>query len=96
MNKKQVIIFKNRRKKDTSYHHHSGMWKVEYADFITAMMAFFLLLWLLSVTPEDTLKGVAEYFSTTNAISDKNGLGFDGGSETNLEKMEHQTPLQLL
>jgi chemotaxis protein MotB len=61
------------------------MWKVAYADFITAMMAFFLLLWLLSVTPEKTLKGVAEYFTSTNAISDKVGLGFEGGAYANID-----------
>lgn len=43
--------------------HHGGAWKVAYADFVTAMMAFFLLLWLLSTASKDTLKGLAEFFS---------------------------------
>lgn len=43
--------------------HHGGAWKVAYADFVTAMMAFFLLLWLISSASEDTLKGLADYFS---------------------------------
>ena len=43
--------------------HHGGAWKVAYADFVTAMMAFFLMLWLLSTSSEETLKGLAEYFS---------------------------------
>lgn len=43
--------------------HHGGAWKVAYADFVTAMMAFFLLLWLISSASEDTLKGLAEFFS---------------------------------
>lgn len=43
--------------------HHGGAWKVAYADFVTAMMAFFLLLWLLSTASDETLKGLAEFFS---------------------------------
>jgi len=45
--------------------HHGGAWKVAYADFMTAMMAFFLLMWILSSSDEQKLKGIAEYF--TNA-----------------------------
>ena len=66
--------------------HHGGAWKVAYADFVTAMMAFFLLLWLLSVSSEQTLRGVSEYFTPTEAISDKAGLGFDGGTNPNIEE----------
>ncbi len=43
--------------------HHGGGWKVAYADFVTAMMAFFLLLWLVGSADKDTLKGLAEFFS---------------------------------
>lgn len=43
--------------------HHGGAWKVAYADFMTAMMAFFLLLWILSSSDEQKLKGIAEYFT---------------------------------
>ncbi|CAF3794036.1 unnamed protein product [Rotaria magnacalcarata] len=50
------------------------------------MMAFFLLLWLVSVFSESTLQGVAQYFTPTESISDKAGLGFDGGTKTNIEK----------
>lgn len=66
--------------------HHGGAWKVAYADFVTAMMAFFLLLWLLSVSSEQTLRGVSEYFTPTEAISDKAGLGFDGGTDPNVQE----------
>jgi len=45
--------------------HHGGAWKVAYADFVTAMMAFFLLLWLLNATTEEQRQGLAEYFSPT-------------------------------
>jgi chemotaxis protein MotB len=58
---------------------HGGAWKIAYADFVTAMMAFFLLLWLLSSASEETLKGVAEYFTPTIGLKDEMGIGFDGG-----------------
>lgn len=45
--------------------HHGGAWKVAYADFVTAMMAFFLLLWLLGATTEDQRKGLADFFTPT-------------------------------
>jgi len=48
--------------------HHGGAWKVAYADFVTAMMAFFLMLWLLGSVEDDKRKGVADYFSDTFAI----------------------------
>ncbi len=49
--------------------HHGGAWKVAYADFVTAMMAFFMLMWLLNATTEKQRKGLADYFSPTIAIS---------------------------
>ena len=45
--------------------HHGGQWKVAYADFVTAMMAFFMLMWLLSITDQQKRRGLAEYFSPT-------------------------------
>ena len=55
--------------------HHGGAWKVAYADFTTAMMAFFMLLWLLNVAPPETLMGLADYFSpTTAATSGTSGI----------------------
>jgi chemotaxis protein MotB len=45
--------------------HHGGAWKVAYADFVTAMMAFFLLLWILGATSEKQRKGIADYFAPT-------------------------------
>lgn len=73
--------------------HHGGAWKVAYADFVTAMMAFFLLMWLLNATTEDQRKGIADYFNPTIPISRISGGGSDGlnGSsvftEDNLAKM---------
>lgn len=59
--------------------HHGGAWKVAYADFVTAMMAFFLLLWLLGATTEKQRKGIADYFTPTlvkmkEASAGSNGL----------------------
>ena len=55
--------------------HHGGAWKVAYADFVTAMMAFFLLMWLLNATTEKQRKGVADYFSPTIPINRVSGGG---------------------
>ncbi|QDK31384.1 MULTISPECIES: flagellar motor protein MotB [Sphingomonadaceae] len=56
-----IIIRKVRKKAHGA--HHGGAWKVAYADFVTAMMAFFMLLWLLANPDKQQLKGLAEYFS---------------------------------
>lgn len=55
--------------------HHGGAWKVAYADFVTAMMAFFMLMWLLNATTEKQRKGIADYFSPTVAINRISGGG---------------------
>jgi chemotaxis protein MotB len=73
----QPIIIKRKRvvKADG---HHGGAWKVAYADFVTAMMAFFLLMWLLNATTEEQRKGIADYFNPTIPISRISGGGSDG------------------
>jgi chemotaxis protein MotB len=53
--------------------HHGGAWKVAYADFVTAMMAFFLLLWIVGATNEDQRKGIADYFAPTLVNHAKSG-----------------------
>ncbi|MDY0968576.1 MULTISPECIES: flagellar motor protein MotB [Sphingomonas] len=58
--------------------HHGGAWKVAYADFVTAMMAFFLLLWILGATTEKQRKGIADYFAPT--LIDTHTLGIGGGA----------------
>lgn len=58
--------------------HHGGAWKVAYADFVTAMMAFFLLLWLLGATTEKQRKGIADYFAPTLLDKKSTGLGGNG------------------
>lgn len=57
--------------------HHGGAWKVAYADFVTAMMAFFMLMWLLNATTEQQRKGIADYFSPTIPINRISGGGAD-------------------
>ena len=58
--------------------HHGGAWKVAYADFVTAMMAFFLLLWILGATTEKQRKGIADYFAPTLIDTHKVGIGGSG------------------
>ena len=58
--------------------HHGGAWKVAYADFVTAMMAFFLLLWLLGATTEKQRKGIADYFTPTLVKMRENSAGSNG------------------
>ncbi|MFO1242623.1 MAG: flagellar motor protein MotB [Rickettsiales bacterium] len=65
--------------------HHGGAWKVAYADFVTAMMAFFLLLWLLSTTSEAQKEAIADYFTPTIGLKDEMGIGFEGGATPNEE-----------
>lgn len=66
-----------RWKKDKHAAHHGGAWKIAYADFVTAMMAFFLLLWIIGATNEDQRKGIADYFTPT-VIQMKNSGGSNG------------------
>lgn len=82
-NARPVII--KRKKIIISGGHHGGAWKVAYADFVTAMMAFFMLLWLLNATTEKQRKGLADYFSPTIPINRISGGGdgaFGGDSVT--------------
>ena len=64
--------------------HHGGAWKVAYADFVTAMMAFFMLMWLLNATTEKQRKGLADYFNPTIAVAriSGGGTGMLGGDST--------------
>jgi len=73
--------------------HHGGAWKVAYADFVTAMMAFFLLMWILGATDEKQRKGIADYFAPTlvemRAKSAGSNGPFGGDSMTAAEKYAH-------
>jgi chemotaxis protein MotB len=55
--------------------HHGGAWKVAYADFVTAMMAFFLLMWLINTTSPEQKRGVADYFAPANVSQSTSGSG---------------------
>ncbi|SIO49717.1 chemotaxis protein MotB [Rhodovulum sp. ES.010] len=73
--------------------HHGGAWKVAYADFVTAMMAFFMLMWLLNATTEKQRKGIADYFNPTipvNRVSG-GGEGAFGGESVFSERVLAQT-----
>src|SRR5438128_4109326 len=70
---KPPIIVK--RIKKAASRHHAGAWKIAYADFVTAMMAFFLLMWLLGSTTKGDLQGIAEYFRTPLKVALAGGSG---------------------
>ena len=64
--------------------HHGGAWKIAYADFVTAMMAFFLLMWLLGSTASGDLKGIADYFLNPLKVGMSGGTG--AGDATSILK----------
>ncbi len=70
--------------KKTTHAHHGGAWKIAYADFVTAMMAFFLLMWLLGSTTQGDLKGISDYFSTPLKVALTGGSG--SGDSTSILK----------
>ncbi|KPF66738.1 chemotaxis protein MotB [Bosea sp. AAP35] len=69
----QPIIIKKVKK--AAHGHHGGAWKIAYADFVTAMMAFFLLMWLISMTTKEQKIGLAEYFAPPNVSPSNSGAG---------------------
>jgi len=70
---KPPIVIKRIRK--GGHAHHGGAWKIAYADFVTAMMAFFLLMWLLGSTTKGDLEGIAQYFKTPLKVALQGGSG---------------------
>jgi chemotaxis protein MotB len=71
--KRPLIVIKRIRRGGAG--HHGGAWKIAYADFVTAMMAFFLLMWLLGSTSKGDLQGIAEYFKNPMKVSMSGGSG---------------------
>lgn len=63
------------KKKKIPAEGHGGAWKIAYADFVTAMMAFFLLLWLLNATTEEQMEGLSDFFAPANVADSKTGIG---------------------
>ena len=76
--KLQPIIIK--RVKKVAPAHHGGAWKIAYADFVTAMMAFFLLMWLLGSTAKGELQGIAAYFASPLKVAMTGGDGAGNSS----------------
>lgn len=102
--KKQPIVIKRIKK---GHGHHGGAWKVALADFVTAMMAFFLLMWLINTTDPEQKRGIAEYFAPASVSSTTSGsggilggtaLGDDGaqgsGSRSVIEQLAPEAPDQ--
>ena len=75
--------------------HHGGAWKIAYADFMTAMMAFFLLMWLLgSSTSSADLKGISDFFQNPMKVAMLGGSGADAGSAPVVPGTQpHRVPL---
>jgi len=71
-NMRPIVV---KRIKKVAGGHHGGAWKIAYADFVTAMMAFFLLMWLLGSTAKGDLNGISEYFSTPLKVAMSGGSG---------------------
>lgn len=81
MSSNRPIIIK-KIKKGGGHGHHGGAWKVAYADFVTAMMAFFLLMWLINTTTPEQKRGIADYFAPASvALSTSGSGGILGGTE---------------
>src|SRR5678816_1469448 len=70
----QPLVIK-RIKKGGGAGHHGGAWKVAYADFVTAMMAFFLLMWLINTTSPEQKRGIADYFAPASVSATTSGSG---------------------
>jgi len=70
----QPILIK-KVKKVSGGGHHGGAWKVAYADFVTAMMAFFLLMWLINTTSPEQKRGIADYFAPASVSTSTSGTG---------------------
>jgi len=101
-NDRPIVIKKV--KKVSGGGHHGGAWKVAYADFVTAMMAFFLLMWLISTSTPEQKRGIADYFAPASVSASSNGsggilggtaLGQDGiqgrGSSSVVERISSET-----
>ena len=81
ISQKPIII---KRIKKMAPQHHGGAWKIAYADFVTAMMAFFLLMWLLGSTTQGDKEGIADYFKTPLKVALQGGDG--SGDSTSIIK----------
>ena len=90
----QPIIVVRRRKRGAKAH-HGGAWKVAYADFVTAMMAFFMVMWLVATMPQEQLGGIAEYFKNPSAVEGRSAAmapgrtGPGGAGDVPIKMFDH-------
>ena len=85
--KRPIIIVKRRRRADAA--HHGGAWKVAYADFVTAMMAFFLVMWLVAAVTKEQRAAMFEYFKNPSmeqgkSVNAAKGASGPGGASTSV------------
>src|SRR6201994_3622555 len=71
----EAAVIIKKVKKVSGGGHHGGAWKVAYADFVTAMMAFFLLMWLINTTSPEQKRGIADYFAPASVSETTSGSG---------------------
>ena len=101
----EASIIIKKVKKVSGGGHHGGAWKVAYADFVTAMMAFFLLMWLINTSSPEQKRGIADYFAPASVSATTSGsggilggtaLGDDGakgnGSRSVIEELAPKSP----
>src|ERR1700750_1772288 len=87
-----IIVIK---KKSGHGGHHGGAWKVAYADFVTAMMSLFIVLWLMSSTSKQTQEEIAGYFRDPNGVAAKKGSKLEGkGAESPIKKVDDLSKLK--
>ena len=88
-----IIVVRKRRR--GGHGHHGGAWKVAYADFVTAMMAFFLVMWLVATMPQEQLGGIADYFKNPSAVEGRSSsmapgrAGPGGAGEAPIKMFDH-------
>jgi chemotaxis protein MotB len=93
LNAKRPIVVRRRREE---HEEHGGQWKVAYADFVTAMMAFFLIMWLLSVTNEKERASIAKYFTTPSIFDLPAGNGVLTGGKSVMGGADDKTQALVL
>ena len=92
-NKRPIIIVKKHAAHDDE---HGGHWKIAYADFVTAMMAFFLVMWLINAVSEKQRRGIAQYFSAVSGMDLNTGNGMLNGNRSVLNGADSQlSPMQM-